>query len=154
MGIGSSSSRPCPSLGTGLCSLAFCLKRFAGADSTEAPKWEWGTVNVACFKKELVALTKQVSDLFDQIERTNRIAFQEKKTLDMAISNIAHDIRTPLTIASGYTQQIIKGGTQEEEKLKKNCFQSSSRLKTIGISLGVQTLDGGSHPASAFRRQS
>ena len=29
--------------------------------------------------KELVALTKQVSDLFDQIERTNRIAFQEKK---------------------------------------------------------------------------
>ena len=52
-------------------------------------------------KKELVALTKQVSDLFDQIERTNRIAFQEKKTLDMAISNIAHDIRTPLTIASG-----------------------------------------------------
>ena len=69
-------------------------------------------------KKELVALTKQVSDLFDQIERTNRIAFQEKKTLDMAISNIAHDIRTPLTIASGYTQQIIKGGTQEEEKLK------------------------------------
>ena len=41
--------------------------------------------------KELVALTKQVSELFDQIERTNRIAFQEKKTLDMAISNIAHD---------------------------------------------------------------
>ena len=30
--------------------------------------------------KELVALTKQVSELFDQIERTNRIAFQEKKT--------------------------------------------------------------------------
>ena len=27
-------------------------------------------------KKELVALTKQVSDLFDQIERTNRIAFK------------------------------------------------------------------------------
>ena len=105
-------------------------------------------------KKELVALTKQVSDLFEQIERTNRIAFQEKKTLDMAISNIAHDIRTPLTIASGYTQQIIKGGTQEEEKLKKNCFQSSSCLQTLGISLGVQTLDGGSHPASDFRRSS
>ena len=93
----------------------------------------------------MVALTKRVSDLFDQIERTNRIAFQEKKTLDMAISSIAHDIRTPLTIASGYTQQIIKGGTQEEGKAEENCFQSSSRLKTIGISLGVQTLDGGSH---------
>ena len=85
-------------------------------------------------KKELVALTKQVSDLFDQIERTNRIAFQEKKTLDMAISNIAHDIRTPLTIASGYTQQIIKGGTQEEEKLKKiasNLQVVSKRLESL-----------------------
>ena len=80
-------------------------------------------------KKELVALTKQVSDLFDQIERTNRIAFQEKKTLDMAISNIAHDIRTPLTIASGYTQQIIKGGTQEEEKLKKMDIRRPRFLK-------------------------
>ena len=85
-------------------------------------------------KKELVALTKQVSDLFEQIERTNRIAFQEKKTLDMAISNIAHDIRTPLTIASGYTQQIIKGGTQEEEKLKKiasNLQVVSKRLESL-----------------------
>ena len=85
-------------------------------------------------KKELVALTKQVSDLFDQIERTNRIAFQEKKTLDMAISNIAHDIRTPLTIASGYTQQIIKDGTQEEEKLKKiasNLQVVSKRLESL-----------------------
>ncbi len=134
MGIGSSSSRPCSSLGTGLCSLAFGLKRFAGADSTEAPKWEWGTVDLSGLKKELAALTKQVSDLFEQIERTNRIAFQEKKTLDMAISNIAHDIRTPLTIASGYTQQIIKGGTQEEEKLKKiasNLQVVSKRLESL-----------------------
>ena len=102
-------------------------------------------------KKELVALTKQVSDLFEQIERTNRIAFQEKKTLDMAISNIAHDIRTPLTIASGYTHQRRDTG---RGKAEENCFQSSSRLQTLGISLGVQTLDGGSHPASAFRCQS
>ena len=84
-------------------------------------------------KKELVALTKQVSDLFDQIERTNRIAFQEKKTLDMAISNIAHDIRTPLTIASGYTQQIIKGGTQEEKlkKIASNLQVVSKRLESL-----------------------
>ena len=154
MGIGSSSSRPCPSLGTWLPSPTLCSQRFAGADSTEAPKWEWGTVDLSGLKKELVALTKQVSDLFDQIERTNRIAFQEKKTLDMAISNIAHDIRTPLTIASGYTQQIIKGGTQEEEKLKKiasNLQVVSKRLESL---LEYRRLMGGSHPASDFRRQS
>ena len=52
----------------------------------------------------------------------------------MAISNIAHDILTPLTIASGYTQQIIKGGTQEEEKLKKiasNLQVVSKRLESL-----------------------
>ena len=27
------------------------VQRFAGADSKEAPKWEWGAVNVTCFKK-------------------------------------------------------------------------------------------------------
>ena len=93
-------------------------------------------------KKEMVALTKQVSDLFDQIERTNRIAFQEKKTLDMAISNIAHDIRTT----------NHQGWDAGRGKAEENCFQSSSRLKTPGISLGIQTLDGGSYSASDFRR--
>ena len=137
-------------MGLGYVCLLSALKDLQEQIQQKLQNGEWGTVNVA-FQKELVALTKQVSDLFDQIERTNRIALQEKKTLDMAISNIAHDIRTPLTIASGYTQQIIKGGTQEEGKAEENCFQSSSRLKTIGISLGVQTLDGGSHPALGFQ---
>ena len=33
MGIGSSSSRPCPSLGTGLPSPTLCSQRFAGAEA-------------------------------------------------------------------------------------------------------------------------
>ena len=37
----------------------------------------------------------------------------------MAISNIAHDIRTPLTIASGYTQQLLKDESQESQQLIK-----------------------------------
>lgn len=37
----------------------------------------------------------------------------------MAISNIAHDIRTPLTIASGYTQQLLKENNQESQQLVK-----------------------------------
>ena len=87
-------------------------------------------------KKELVALTKQVSDLFEQIERTNRIAFQEKKTLDMAISNIAHDIRTPLTIASGYTQQLLKDADKDQmdqqlQKIADNLSMVSRRLEAL-----------------------
>lgn len=78
VGIGSSSSRPCPSLGTGLCSLAFCLKICEQIQQLQNGSGVRLTSRVS---KELVVLTKQVSDLFDQIERTNRIAFQEKKNL-------------------------------------------------------------------------
>ncbi|ETJ26953.1 hypothetical protein Q604_UNBC17170G0001, partial [human gut metagenome] len=60
-------------------------------------------------------------------------ARQEKKTLDMAISNIAHDIRTPLTIASGYTQKLIKGKEENEQLLKitTNLSVVSNRLEAL-----------------------
>ena len=48
MGFSSNSCRPCPFLGLGLCSLAFCFKGFAGADPTEASKWEWSTFGLGC----------------------------------------------------------------------------------------------------------
>ena len=69
--------------------------------------------------KSLVTLTNRIESLFTQIEKTKLVALQEKKTMDMAISNIAHDIRTPLTIASGYTQQLLKDDSQESQQLIK-----------------------------------
>ena len=69
--------------------------------------------------KSLVILTNRIESLFTQIEKTKLVALQEKKTMDMAISNIAHDIRTPLTIASGYTQQLLKDESQESQQLIK-----------------------------------
>ncbi|MBP2619965.1 sensor histidine kinase [Streptococcus panodentis] len=67
----------------------------------------------------LVELTDEAERLFAEIDKTAFVAQQEKKTLDMAISNIAHDIRTPLTIASGYTQQLLKDDSQESQQLVK-----------------------------------
>lgn len=82
----------------------------------------------------LLELSDQVESLFAQIDKTSIVAMQEKKTLDMAISNIAHDIRTPLTIASGYTQQLAR---QEQvdiavlEKIKDNLTVVSKRLEAL-----------------------
>ena len=53
------------------------------------------------------------------MEQSRLVMKREKQTLDMAISNIAHDIRTPLTIASGYTQQLIKTPENKSETLQK-----------------------------------
>ena len=73
--------------------------------------------------KSLVTLTNRIESLFTQIEKTKLVALQEKKTMDMAISNIAHDIRTPLTVASGYAQQSLRSSSEDDmamEKISKN----------------------------------
>ena len=67
----------------------------------------------------ILELTEEVEEVFQELDKTTFVVQQEKKTLDMAISNIAHDIRTPLTIASGYTQQLLKENSQESQQLVK-----------------------------------
>lgn len=81
----------------------------------------------------IVELANEVEKLFQEVEQTRFIARQEKKTLDMAISNIAHDIRTPLTIASGYTQKLIKGKEENEQLLQiaTNLSVVSNRLEAL-----------------------
>lgn len=99
-------------------------KRETGAQIRLAPQNHSQTI---------VELANEVEKLFQEVEQTRFIARQEKKTLDMAISNIAHDIRTPLTIASGYTQQLIKGKERNEQLLKiaTNLSVVSNRLEAL-----------------------
>lgn len=84
----------------------------------------------------LVALIDEVEKLFEEIDKMSFVTQQEKKTLDMAISNIAHDIRTPLTIASGYTQQLLKDADKEQmdqqlQKIADNLSMVSRRLEAL-----------------------
>ena len=84
----------------------------------------------------LVVLTNEVEQLFQEIDKMSFVTQQEKKTLDMAISNIAHDIRTPLTIASGYTQQLLKDADKEQmdqqlQKIADNLSMVSRRLEAL-----------------------
>lgn len=84
----------------------------------------------------LVTLTDEVEQLFQEIDKMSFVTQQEKKTLDMAISNIAHDIRTPLTIASGYTQQLLKDADknqmdQQLQKIADNLSMVSRRLEAL-----------------------
>ena len=84
----------------------------------------------------LVTLTNEVELLFQEIDKMSFVTQQEKKTLDMAISNIAHDIRTPLTIASGYTQQLLKDADKDQmdqqlQKIADNLGMVSRRLEAL-----------------------
>ena len=86
------------------------------------------------FSKTILRLHKQIENLFQEVEQNQLIMKREKRTLDMAISNIAHDIRTPLTIASGYTQQLIKHPDNSSETLNKIAHHQdlvSKRLEAL-----------------------
>ena len=91
-------------------------------------------IGVNFFSKTILRLHKQIENLFQEVEQNQLIMKREKCTLDMAISNIAHDIRTPLTIASGYTQQLIKHPDNSQETLSKIAHHQelvSKRLEAL-----------------------
>lgn len=99
-------------------------KRETGSQIRLTPQYHGQTI---------IEVANEVEKLFQEVEQTRFIARQEKKTLDMAISNIAHDIRTPLTIASGYTQQLIKEKEENKQLLKiaTNLSVVSNRLEAL-----------------------
>ena len=91
-------------------------------------------IGVNFFSKTILRLHNQIENLFQEVEQNQLIMKHEKRTLDMAISNIAHDIRTPLTIASGYTQQLIKHPDNSSETLNKIAHHQdlvSKRLEAL-----------------------
>ena len=91
-------------------------------------------IGVNFFSKTILRLHNQIENLFQEVEQNQLIMKHEKRTLDMAISNIAHDIRTPLTIASGYTQQLIKNPEPNPETLNKIAHHQdlvSKRLESL-----------------------
>jgi len=77
-------------------------KRQTGSQNRLAP---------AAHAPSILELTEEAELLFRELEKTTFVVQQEKKTLDMAISNIAHDIR--------YTQQLLKDDSQESQQLIK-----------------------------------
>lgn len=79
-------------------------------------------------------LIHEVNQVFNELQEIRIMSQQEKKTLDLAIHNITHDIRTPLTIASGFTQNLLKDVPEQQEKLakiQKNLTTVSQRVEVL-----------------------
>ncbi|MDV7719939.1 hypothetical protein GA840_08780 [Pediococcus ethanolidurans] len=56
-------------------------------------------------------LALKINHLLNKHQQSERELYQVKNEEDVAIHNIAHDLRTPLTVASGYTQVLLKQPT-------------------------------------------
>ncbi|KXU16320.1 putative histidine kinase [Streptococcus oralis] len=110
------------------------LKRYGQQIAEKLQTGSQKRIAVEQFSKDFLDLHEQVESLFQEVEDSKRILQSKLQTLDMAISNIAHDIRTPLTIASGYTQQLLKNEVRDPETLQKISLQLrivSKRLEAL-----------------------
>lgn len=54
----------------------------------------------------LVKLTNSINQQLKRHKKMSQIKQRESREFDQAINNIAHDLRTPLTVANGYNQYL------------------------------------------------
>lgn len=73
-------------------------------------------ITLAAKQKDMTELVKVINDLIKDI-RLSRIKVKRMTVnFRQSITNIAHDLRTPLTTASGYLQMLQTDVTEEERQ--------------------------------------
>lgn len=80
--------------------------------------------------KELSELIKEINILIKESKNDKIIYNQKNKNLRKMMTNISHDLRTPLTSALGYIDIILKSDLSEEEK-EKDLKIVEERLKRL-----------------------
>ncbi|MBQ3566988.1 MAG: HAMP domain-containing histidine kinase, partial [Oscillospiraceae bacterium] len=65
--------------------------------------------------RELYELSDNVNELLDRSDEMRKTAERNEQNLKDAITNISHDIRTPLTSLDGFFQ-LLKNSDSEEER--------------------------------------
>ncbi|WP_203648472.1 sensor histidine kinase [Secundilactobacillus yichangensis] len=85
----------------------------------------------------VVALTQQINHMIAKQQATHQHSVQTQQQLDLAIHNISHDLRTPLTVASGYSQLLLTNENLPEtehgqvSKLNQNLQTLSKHLNLL-----------------------
>lgn len=67
--------------------------------------------------KELYELADNINELLDNSDKNKQKSERNEQNLKDAITNISHDIRTPLTSLDGYFQ-LLKNADSEEERVQ------------------------------------
>lgn len=77
----------------------------------------------------ILRLVTPINQLIEQNKQNYQQLMETQNQFDMAINNISHDIRTPLTVASGYTQILLKQVDKKQENLVKKISVNLSNVE-------------------------
>jgi len=76
-----------------------------------------------------IRLVKEINRLIKINKKSHRELNETQRQFDMAINNISHDIRTPLTVASGYTQLLVKQTEGDSDHLVKKVASNLTEVE-------------------------
>lgn len=84
-------------------------------------------ISLQLMNAELNYLVANMNKCLKAEEMLRLESFQEEKRFKELISNISHDLRTPLTAIRGYQQLLEKGPLTEEQKQKLSLAQKHAK---------------------------
>lgn len=102
-------------------------------------------IDINLFNKEIEELAEKINENIDISKKIKIKEIESKNNLKNMISNIAHDLRTPLTSIKGYIQILKKGNvTKEKEKeyLDKIEKRSSDLQEMLEDFFMLSVIDG------------
>ncbi len=79
--------------------------------------------------RELGALADSVNDLLDRFDTAQQTTRHSEAVLKETITNLSHDIRTPLTSLDGYFQLLVQSDSEEERRHYLEVIQN--RLQSL-----------------------
>ncbi len=88
-------------------------------------------LGVQLFDKDLNELAKEINRNLDFQAECKKKARRQEETVKRAVSDIAHDLRTPLTVVKGNLQLMDREGTlgEKERGYLRICENKTDELK-------------------------
>lgn len=91
-------------------------------------------LSITIHQKEWNSLIVSLNKLLKDIKRYKYVTLNQENLFKQTITSVSHDLRTPLTSASGYIQMLYKGGL-DEEKQKEYIQIIQNRINSVTVML-------------------
>lgn len=89
-------------------------------------------ITVSLFDRDLSNMVVELNDNLDYQKRLKLQAEQAEEQLKKSISDISHDLRTPLTVINGNLQMLYKEEISKKgQEYLQICLEKSTALKTM-----------------------
>ncbi len=99
---------------------------------------------------KVIALQKQINQNLEVIRRIRAIKSHNEDNMKRMLSNISHDLRTPLTVISGYLEMLLKEDHLEVDEqnriLERIYFKSKEIINIVNYFFDLSKIESQDYP--------